>query len=310
MYGYVYKITNKLNGKIYVGKRASEVFDEKYWGSGRAIKNSINKYGINNFTREILQWYNSDDELNTGERFWINKLKSNQKEFGYNFTDGGTGGNTIKYLSEEEKVNRLNKIAETKANYSEDKKLELHNKLSIAASTSLRKLYDSGYENNNKGRKWYTNGIEDKMCFECPEGYWAGRTHNNIDYSFSKSKLKGRKWYNNGSKQVWAYECPNSEGWVEGMLQESIDKANKNKRGKATFNNGEIEKHFIPGTEPDGFIKGRLPENIKKCVDTRLKNGTYIPTEKTKQKISASVSKLWEDDTYRELQSNGRKKEK
>lgn len=76
------------------------------------------------------------------------------------------------------------------------------------------------------------------------------------------------------------------------MLQESIDKANKNKKGKATFNNGEIEKHFIPGTEPEGFIRGRLPENIKKGVNTRLKNGTNIPTEKTKQKISVSVSKL------------------
>lgn len=310
MYGYVYKITNKLNGKIYIGKRVSEIFDENYWGSGRILKYAIDKYGINNFDREILQWYNSDEDLNAGEIFWINKLNSTDKNIGYNLTEGGTGGNTIKYLSEEEKLNRLEKIRETNNNKSEDEKLKLHIKRSENSKRMMAERKANGIPGNTKGRKWYTNGVEDKMLLECPIDWWEGRSHNNIDYSFSKSKLKGRKWYNNGSKQVWAYECPNSEGWVEGMLQESVDKANKNKKGKATFNNGEIEKHFIPGTEPEGFIKGRLPENIKKCVDTRLKNGTYIPTEKTKQKISASVSKLWESDTYRELQSNGRKKEK
>ena len=38
MFGYIYKITNTVNGKIYVGLHKSEKFDESYWGSGSNLK--------------------------------------------------------------------------------------------------------------------------------------------------------------------------------------------------------------------------------------------------------------------------------
>jgi group I intron endonuclease len=63
MYGYVYLITNKLNGMKYVGLRASPVFDEKYWGSGTRIANAIKRYGKENFIREVLHWCETPEEL-------------------------------------------------------------------------------------------------------------------------------------------------------------------------------------------------------------------------------------------------------
>ena len=50
MFGYIYKITNKINGKIYVGKHKYDKpeIDESYWCSGSYIMRSINKYGIEN----------------------------------------------------------------------------------------------------------------------------------------------------------------------------------------------------------------------------------------------------------------------
>lgn len=62
-YGYVYLITNKINNKKYVGMRASSVFDESYWGSGLLIRRAIEKYGTDNFTREILHWCSNHKDL-------------------------------------------------------------------------------------------------------------------------------------------------------------------------------------------------------------------------------------------------------
>lgn len=44
-YGYVYKITNNVNGKIYIGQKKSEKLLENYWGSGKLIVEAIKKYG-------------------------------------------------------------------------------------------------------------------------------------------------------------------------------------------------------------------------------------------------------------------------
>lgn len=94
MYGYIYKITNLINGKIYVGKRVKPQFDKYYWGSGLIIKAAIKKYGKENFKRELIQECFNDEELNICERFWIKSLQANNPDIGYNITDGGTGGDT------------------------------------------------------------------------------------------------------------------------------------------------------------------------------------------------------------------------
>lgn len=53
---FVYKTTNVINGKIYIGVRTlrNDSTDDKYLGSGVAIRKSIKKYGAENFTREII----------------------------------------------------------------------------------------------------------------------------------------------------------------------------------------------------------------------------------------------------------------
>lgn len=94
---YIYKITNLINGKIYIGKRVRETKKDikNYYGSGIAIKNAIIKYGIENFKKEILEHietkYNCK-ELCDREKYWIAFYHSNDKNIGYNLTIGGDGG--------------------------------------------------------------------------------------------------------------------------------------------------------------------------------------------------------------------------
>jgi hypothetical protein len=86
----IYKTTNLLNGKIYVGK--DEKNNPEYLGSGKILKLAVNKNGRENFKKEILETCTTRKELNNREKYWITELLATT--FGYNISEGGTGGQT------------------------------------------------------------------------------------------------------------------------------------------------------------------------------------------------------------------------
>lgn len=89
MYGYIYKTTNLINGKIYVGLHRKSEFDNNYIGSGTILKQAIRKYGVDNFTCEVIEWCETSDELSEREIYWIDKLNCLDSEVGYNLHEGG-----------------------------------------------------------------------------------------------------------------------------------------------------------------------------------------------------------------------------
>lgn len=104
MKGKIYKITNKINGKIYIGqttKTLKERFNAHCWGVSMndqyhfnmAIKSAIRKYGKENFTIELIEEVETD-KLNEREVYWISFYDSYNK--GYNNTLGGQNGATRK----------------------------------------------------------------------------------------------------------------------------------------------------------------------------------------------------------------------
>ena len=103
-YGIIYKITNKINGKVYIGQTIRS-FNKRYKGDllnthNEHLKNSILKYGIDNF--EIIKEYDTaqdQEELNQKEEYYINLFNSMDPSKGYNKKGGGSRGK----LSEETK---------------------------------------------------------------------------------------------------------------------------------------------------------------------------------------------------------------
>ena len=98
MRGFIYKITNTINGKFYIGQTIQNVKERFYQHcatkcskavSNMAIHRAIKKYGKSNFTVEVIEEIDSAN-LNDRERYWIKYYNSYNN--GYNSTKGGQDG--------------------------------------------------------------------------------------------------------------------------------------------------------------------------------------------------------------------------
>lgn len=91
---YIYKITNNINGKFYYGKRSCKglaINDNRYMGSGKHINRAKEKYGIENFTKEILAYCDSSEDTLELEEMVVTQKEVNDPMC-YNIKLGGLGG--------------------------------------------------------------------------------------------------------------------------------------------------------------------------------------------------------------------------
>jgi hypothetical protein len=87
----VYKITNVNDGKFYIGKHQTDNIDDDYFGSGKLLKRAIAKYGKDNFRKEILFQFKTEEEMNTKEKELVTEEFCKRKDT-YNICPGGQGG--------------------------------------------------------------------------------------------------------------------------------------------------------------------------------------------------------------------------
>lgn len=100
-YGIIYKITNKINGKIYIGQTTKSLnirLNQHRHNMNKNINlplyNSMRKYGESNFTYEVIDTAESQEDLDSKEMYWIEYLNSyfySDNSNGYNMTIGGGG---------------------------------------------------------------------------------------------------------------------------------------------------------------------------------------------------------------------------
>ena len=218
MYGYIYKTTNLINGKIYIGQKKSNKFlHESYLGSGNYIKAAINKYGRDNFSVEIIDTAQTKEELNQKEIFYIKKYNSTDMAVGYNIHSGGRGG-------------ILTGDAES---WSNARKGPLNGRYGAEVSTETRNKIgeaNSKYTRTEEVKKRISNSLKGRPK---PEGFGAkvsaaqkGRVKSELELEHLRignlkaaEKNRGKHIYNNGEHEIRLHDSDTiPEGFVRGRL--------------------------------------------------------------------------------------------
>jgi len=246
---YLYRITNLINNKIYIGVHQTDNIDDGYMGSGTAIMRAIKKYGIENFKKDILEFYDTYDAALLAEETVVDKDFLLRKDV-YNLRTGGIGGwEHINNLPKEDRPNVIEykrKVAsgEIKVggtdNWTSESKLRITNgsiKGSLIARVNAhtpaakekRKLtrarikFQQGENNSQYGLIWISN-IETKEVKrikkdeEVPSGWTTGK----------RGHVMKTCWINNGIEeriiQLTEKEYYIQNGYVRGRFITSMPK--------------------------------------------------------------------------------------
>lgn len=88
MYHYFYKITNNTNGHFYYGIHSTDNLDDGYMGSGRYLRRAYKKFGIENFTKEIVKFFENREDCANFEKEIVTEELVNDPNC-YNISLGG-----------------------------------------------------------------------------------------------------------------------------------------------------------------------------------------------------------------------------
>ena len=153
----IYKIMNLVNEKNYIGKHSTKNPYDNYMGSGKALKQAIKKYGIENFTKEILYCFIDEKEAYLKEEELVTQEFIDRDDT-YNIILGGKGATKDIYLNEEIR----NKISKSRKGKCVGEKNPMYGKKH--SKETRKKLSEShlGERNHNFG-KHRTQETKDKI---------------------------------------------------------------------------------------------------------------------------------------------------
>ena len=174
----IYKTTNLINRKFYVGKDINN--NPNYLGSGLRLKRAIKKYSKENFAKEILEVCKSEKQLSEQEKYWIKETKA--IETGYNIAEGGYGG----WLGD--KVNKKRKKSLMGHKISEETKRKIGN-------ANKGNSYKTGKKISKQSRKLISLNHADISGEKNP---MFNKKHSKETIELMRRRASGRfssKWY-------------------------------------------------------------------------------------------------------------------
>lgn len=200
---YVYKTTNIINNKIYIGQHRNKKDEEdNYIGSGTILKRSIKKYGIENFKKEIIEECSDYKQLCEKEIYWIDFYNSIDKTIGYNISSGGEQHNPEsweKFKNDADRYNswiekmRLINLGENNpmygVEYTEERRQkyiktrkENYHKHKYSTEEYRKKISDltKGENNPNYNNKWETEKKEKMSKYLIENEIHKGEKNSNF----------------------------------------------------------------------------------------------------------------------------------
>lgn len=303
MYGYIYKTTNLIDGKIYIGqhKYDKEELDKKYIGSGVILNRAIKKYGIKNFKCEIIEFCPNLKILDEREIYWISYYDSIQT--GYNILEGGKG--TLNYHHTDQTKQIISETSKDRVWINKDSRNKFIKRSEVTkylnegwAIGVIKKDYDR-VKRNEKIKQSRTNQIcftDGKTNHYCkPElagdlekqGFYIGRT---------KKDRKPQVWIKKETIEkkidIEYIEQYINAGWSLGRTPKTLSKESKDKMIE------KLRQYRI--NNPMSESK-RLERNLK--ISQAKISSKYKIDEKTKQKISESLKTFYQTDEGKELRA-------
>ncbi len=177
-YYYIYIVFNIINDRFYVGQRGCNCVpekDTKYLGSGCALRNAFVKYGIENFSKEIIEICTVDD-VDEKEKFYIKYFDArNKKAGGYNLREGGhTGGRHHE--------STLVKIGNIRRGVKLTEKQRDHLKVGWG--------WNKGLDATEEARRNQSKGQLNQAKLTCPHCFKTMNVTTSKRYHFDKCKFK------------------------------------------------------------------------------------------------------------------------
>ena len=269
--GYVYMITNTVNGKAYIGisvhePKTGRIKDHLSGNGNRVIANAVKKYGRDAFTYELLEENVFPEILPELEIYYIKKHNT-IRPHGYNLTEGGEGSLGYKHTKETRK--KLSEAAkgkspseETRRKISEagkGRKHSIESRRKISEANTDRKFTESHRINLSDARKGKNNGLIGK---DHPM-YGKPAPNRSIPNSIETRKkiseaLKGKPVSEETRRKISEAQKSNPS---RGMLGKKHSDESRNKMSASRKGRKFTESHRRKISDA---LKGRpLPENLK-----------------------------------------------
>ena len=205
MFYTIYKTTNDITGHIYVGKHQTKILNDSYLGSGKVLYNAICKYGKQNFSKEILFIFDTEEEMNAKEAEMVTEEFCSRDDT-YNLCIGGKGGfsfintnNIPKFKGKTHSRESIAKMLETKGEYkhNEDVKKKLSENHWSKKDSSAFKHHASmisQYKKTDEHKKKVSETLKGRIpeLIECPHCKKQGGINIMKRWHFDNCKLRDR----------------------------------------------------------------------------------------------------------------------
>jgi hypothetical protein len=299
----VYKITNNINQKIYIGLhkcREDLLEKDSYMGSGKLIKKAIKKYGIKNFKRDIMFIYDNIKDAETKEREIVNE-DFVERDDTYNLV---IGGNVLILKGEKNGFFGKKHTEETKEKMVENKKktcdergygaisnwhcvinnVEFFNKKQVCEFYNIHinnnfKLLSIIFENNGK---FIIDNNEMVLLYETMLN--TRETNLLKKKESTKKRFKDKKKSEEHKKKIGLSNAGKKHDWQD-KINKNPEKIEKTRISHLGKKRGIKQKQNIRKAIQNTFKNGRITHNKGKIAYHNIKTGEIIYIEKADDNI-------------------------